>query len=138
MIDNNIVYLIQRTFVHVRFLQLISLTNNFLMKPPSKAKRSSLDIDASILGLLVATEATLNGITISVKLNRHAAREHLKALVNQGFVRQKQLRFVTYSVTEEGISWLRLYRSLARRMGKEADTDRPDFENINRRKIWAS
>jgi predicted transcriptional regulator len=139
MIDNNIVTIGQQSFAGVRVIQIISLIGPFLTKSRQQGKRSSLDINASILDFLIVTDATLSGITSSVKLNRNRAKEYVKGLINQGFVRQKQLRFVTYSVTEEGISWLKLYRSLVGGMSSESDTSRPDFENsIVRRKIWIS
>jgi predicted transcriptional regulator len=71
--------------------------------------------------------ASLNGIVIAAKLNRNNAKKHLRKLEAAKLIRANQSKFVKYSITKDGISWLKRYKSLAMSYAEEAAYNRLDF-----------
>ena len=72
-------------------------------------------------------EASLNGIVIAAKLNRNNAKKHLGKLEAAKLIRANRSKFVMYSITKDGISWLKRYKALAKNYADEAAHDRLDF-----------
>ena len=80
-----------------------------------RPKRTRLDIWAAILDALVAGDATLNRLVVAGNLNRTSAREYVQQLVSEGLIQTKHERFLKYSITNDGIRWLKTYRGLVSR-----------------------
>lgn len=80
-------------------------------------RRSSLDIEASILRALSNDDLTLNKIVTYMNLNRKLARRYVRELSGIGFLEVRNNKaFDSYSTTEKGIEWLTRYKSLLRDM----------------------
>jgi predicted transcriptional regulator len=92
-----------------------------------KHRRTWFDIWALILDLLVEDDATLNGIVTSTKLNRQSVKHHLEDMVSLHLVQANHsTRFVTYSITKEGVRWIKGYKGIAMNPSGKAD-NRTDF-----------
>lgn len=98
-----------------------------------RPKRSSIDIRASILQFLNSgDEAALSSIVVYVNLNRARTKIYLEVLLSKGLVRTKQYRFLKYSITEDGVKWLKHYRIVVSADDEKADNMTPDFQNALR------
>lgn len=79
----------------------------------SPKRRSSLDINASILSAISVDELTLNKIVTHVNLNRKNARKYIRELSGSGFLEARNgKRFDSYLATEKGMEWLTRYKLL--------------------------
>jgi predicted transcriptional regulator len=80
----------------------------------SRRRRNRFEIWASILTLLVEDEATLNRIVFLANLNRATARQRLDELISSDLIHMKRNGFKKYSVTIEGVRWLKRNNCIAR------------------------
>ena len=87
-----------------------------------------MDIWASILECLISGKATMNKIRISANLNQKGAEKHLKEMIARGLIQRNRERFVNYSISVEGIRWLKIYRSLTNNESRKAYELRVDFQ----------
>jgi predicted transcriptional regulator len=128
MIDGTFgVFISQGEFSH-RAIQFIGLASEVVTQARRhRSRRTYLDIWAIILDFLITEEATLSKIVYSLKLNRAAANGYLQAMTTAGLIQMKQSRFVTYSITDSGVKWLKRYRGLVKDAHDKKDDDRPDF-----------
>jgi DNA-binding IclR family transcriptional regulator len=81
-----------------------------------------------MLDLLVAEDSTLTNLVNALRMKRKDAREHLQAMEAQGLVTQNPNKFVTYSITEEGVRWLKRYKGLTKKRRSKDDDTRTDFQ----------
>jgi predicted transcriptional regulator len=86
-----------------------------------------MDIWASILDHLISQDASASRIVSSANLNRGAAKERLKELIDEELIRTKQSRIVVYSITEEGVKWLKRYKSLRGKHSEKTYNTGADF-----------
>ena len=75
-----------------------------------------------MLDLLVDEDLTLTNFVNALGMKRKDSREHLRTMEAQGLVTQKRNKFVKYSITEEGVKWLKRYKPLTKRRSKDDDT----------------
>jgi predicted transcriptional regulator len=88
-------------------------SDRFKKREEGQPRRTWFDLWGSILDFLIYDEATLSRIVVLANLNRAAARRHLDKMVEEKLVKIKQSRFKVYSITDEGVNWLKRYKSLA-------------------------
>jgi predicted transcriptional regulator len=70
----------------------------------SSKRRSSLDIQASILRTVSNDDLSLNKIVAYVNLNRRLAKTYVKELFGKGFLEVRSHgRFESYATTEKGM-----------------------------------
>jgi predicted transcriptional regulator len=78
-------------------------------------RRSSLDIQASILRAVSNDELSMNKIVVYVNLNRKLAKKYVRELFGKGFLEVKNdSKFERYSTTEKGMEWLTRYKLVIR------------------------
>jgi predicted transcriptional regulator len=104
-----------------------SESDEYTKRDEGRPRRGKFDIWASILDSLIKEDTTLNAIADSTKLNWATAKKHVEKLAERRLIKVYQSKFVTYSITKDGIAWLRHYKSMATREPNEADYSRLDF-----------
>lgn len=78
-------------------------------------RRSSLDIQASILRALSGDELSINKIVAYMNLNRRLAKKYVRELFGKGFLEvRNDSTFERYSTTEKGKEWLTRYKLVIR------------------------
>ncbi len=75
-------------------------------------RRNEYEIWASILDLLVEDNSTLTNIVISVRLKRKRAKRYLDSLIAEGLIEAKKGDFNEYTITKDGLVWLKSFKSL--------------------------
>ncbi len=98
------------------------------MRRTRRAKRSKMEIWASILDCLISEEASMNRVKISANVNQRTAKENLDELISRRLVQTSQSKFVYYSITEDGIKWVKIYRSLMKNESRKANELQVDFQ----------
>lgn len=90
-----------------------------------KPRRNEYDIWAAILDLLVDSNSTLTNIVISVRIKRKWAKRYLDRMVAEGLVEATKGDFTEYTITNDGLGWLKKYKSLfkAQRTQRNSGSD---------------
>jgi predicted transcriptional regulator len=86
-----------------------------------------MDICACILDRLISEELSLSHIVMLANLNHRAAKGYLREMVADGLIRPNKSKFVVYSITEEGVRWLKHYKTL-KRGGRGKNKEGTDFQ----------
>jgi predicted transcriptional regulator len=84
-----------------------------------RQRRSQFDIWEAILRFLASEDATRSKLVAISGLNWYRLTTHLQAMMAEGLVQCSSSEFEIYSITEDGVKWLKRYEGLRRKRDKD-------------------